>query len=177
MNHHLVQMVMDKLPLGFVDGKTLITLGSVAGVLVGYPFASAAVAFFCFAGEGTAENKVSHMRLKEQNLFRMAVGAAAASTVIQIVACFSDALWFDEAFSMAIIKLPWKEMLGVIVQDVHPPLYYYILKAGTELLRLFLPNVSLIVLAKLVAAIPHVCMLLLGGVIVLGGGGILYTGR
>lgn len=166
MNHHLVQMVMGKLPFAFADGKTLITLCSVAGVIVGYPFASAAVSFFCFAGESAAENKALHARLNEENLFRLVVGAAAAATVIQIAACFSDALWFDEAFSMAVIKLPWKEMLSVIVQDVHPPLYYYILKAGTALLRLFLPNASLVVLAKLMAAIPHVCMLLMGATVV-----------
>jgi uncharacterized membrane protein len=38
-------------------------------------------------------------------------------------------LWFDEAFSWRLINFPLPEMLARAAADVHPPLYYIILKA------------------------------------------------
>ena len=38
------------------------------------------------------------------------------------------ALWHDEAFSALYIKYPWGEMMHRIILDVHPPLYYFILR-------------------------------------------------
>jgi uncharacterized membrane protein len=38
------------------------------------------------------------------------------------------ALWHDEAFSALYIKYSWSEMLDRIILDVHPPLYYYVLR-------------------------------------------------
>ena len=164
MHHHLVQTVVEKLPLGSIDGGLLITICSLIGMAAGYPFASAAVSFFCH-GQGHSEEQKT-ARMNEKGWFHLSLGMAAAVVLIQIVGCFSDALWFDEAFSMAAIKLPWREMLDVIVQDVHPPLYYLILKAGVDVLRLIIPGASLIELAKLVSVIPHVCLLILGATVV-----------
>src|SRR3990167_970423 len=38
-------------------------------------------------------------------------------------------LWFDEAFSWRLIQFPLPEMLTRAAADVHPPLYYLLLKA------------------------------------------------
>src|SRR3989344_5314756 len=40
----------------------------------------------------------------------------------------SIALWHDEAFSALYIKYSWAEMMHRIALDVHPPLYYIILR-------------------------------------------------
>jgi uncharacterized membrane protein len=50
-------------------------------------------------------------------------------------------LWFDESFSWRLIQFPWSEMIVRDAQDVHPPLYYIVLKGwsivfGTSLLSL-----------------------------------------
>jgi uncharacterized membrane protein len=37
-------------------------------------------------------------------------------------------LWHDEAFSALLIKYPWSEMIYRIGLDVHPPLYYIVLR-------------------------------------------------
>jgi mannosyltransferase len=37
-------------------------------------------------------------------------------------------LWHDEAFSALYIRYPWGEMMHRIILDVHPPLYYIILR-------------------------------------------------
>ncbi|MBI4050017.1 MAG: glycosyltransferase family 39 protein [Candidatus Doudnabacteria bacterium] len=38
------------------------------------------------------------------------------------------ALWYDEAFSALFLRYPWREMLYQISLDVHPPLYYIVLR-------------------------------------------------
>lgn len=38
-------------------------------------------------------------------------------------------LWFDEAFSWRLIQFPVPEMIARDITDVHPPLYYIVLKA------------------------------------------------
>lgn len=41
------------------------------------------------------------------------------------------ALWHDEAFSALYLRYPWGEMMHRIGLDVHPPLYYLILRVWT----------------------------------------------
>ncbi len=53
----------------------------------------------------------------------------------------SRSLWFDEAFSWRLIQFPLTELVARDAQDVHPPLYYLILKGwsvvfGSSLLAL-----------------------------------------
>lgn len=36
--------------------------------------------------------------------------------------------WFDEAFSGNIVRMDWVEMIAMIKRDIHPPLYYILLK-------------------------------------------------
>ncbi|MEX1997526.1 MAG: glycosyltransferase family 39 protein [Candidatus Andersenbacteria bacterium] len=50
-------------------------------------------------------------------------------------------LWFDEAFSWRLIQFPWATMIERAAADVHPPLYYIVLKTwgtifGTSLFAL-----------------------------------------
>lgn len=40
----------------------------------------------------------------------------------------SRSLWFDEAFSWRLIQFPFTEMMNRAASDVHPPLYYIVLK-------------------------------------------------
>ncbi|OGE81400.1 MAG: hypothetical protein A3E98_00215 [Candidatus Doudnabacteria bacterium RIFCSPHIGHO2_12_FULL_48_11] len=48
--------------------------------------------------------------------------------ILRLYHNISVALWHDEAFSALYIRYPWGEMLGRIIADVHPPLYYFILR-------------------------------------------------
>lgn len=36
--------------------------------------------------------------------------------------------WLDEFFSIEMVKLDWTEIPAATAADVHPPLYYFILK-------------------------------------------------
>lgn len=43
-------------------------------------------------------------------------------------------LWFDEAFSWQTTRFSWPDMMDRVRQDVHPPLYYVLLKIWTAAL-------------------------------------------
>jgi hypothetical protein len=49
------------------------------------------------------------------------------------VSMINKAIWYDEACSVAIVNSSWKDMFFKTTTDVHPPLYYCILKANTAL--------------------------------------------
>jgi mannosyltransferase len=62
--------------------------------------------------------------MKKLILFLILVGSA----ILRFYNNTAIALWHDEAFSALYIKYSWGEMLDRIVLDVHPPLYYYVLR-------------------------------------------------
>ncbi|MDR1091352.1 MAG: glycosyltransferase family 39 protein, partial [Prevotella sp.] len=41
--------------------------------------------------------------------------------------------WFDEGFSISLVKHSYKDIWNLTAQDVHPPLYYYMLKIYSSL--------------------------------------------
>ncbi|MBX4187543.1 MAG: glycosyltransferase family 39 protein [Candidatus Doudnabacteria bacterium] len=52
----------------------------------------------------------------------------ASATVLRFYNNTAIALWHDEAFSALYIKYGWGEMMHRIILDVHPPLYYIVLR-------------------------------------------------
>lgn len=63
-------------------------------------------------------------------------GGVALGVVVAVLAWkLSDIgaryLWFDEAFSWRLTRFPWAEMIARDARDVHPPLYYLVLKPWT----------------------------------------------
>ncbi len=70
-----------------------------------------------------------------RNLIRLVVSVLLGLGVCWHVMGLDDrSLWFDEAFSWRLISFSWTEMIARARQDVHPPLYYIILKLWTGLL-------------------------------------------
>ncbi|MCR5671196.1 MAG: hypothetical protein K6G10_09335 [Butyrivibrio sp.] len=100
----------------------------------------------------------------------LAGAAFAALSVYYVIRSFlltfSTDIWYDELFSMEFVKRPVSELISLTARDVHPPLYYLILKAfedfgkaagfvgdGAELL----PVESA---AKMVSLLPFVIMII-----------------
>jgi mannosyltransferase len=55
---------------------------------------------------------------------------AAAGVAARLLTLAQDALWADELYSWAVTRLTWEHML-LTRYDVHPPLYYSLLKLTT----------------------------------------------
>lgn len=65
--------------------------------------------------------------------------------------------WFDEGFSVSLIKHSYKDIWSLTAKDVHPPLYYYMLKiysslTGNSILNLRLFSAIPVFLTALVAS-------------------------
>lgn len=71
---------------------------------------------------------------------------------------FGKGIWFDEAYSLAMIRNSFKEMSLITAADVHPPLYYYLLKIFTE------PFADKMLAARWFSILPMVLIVAVGGV-------------
>lgn len=80
----------------------------------------------------------------------------------QIQGAFSYDLWVDEAFSIRMLEHSYGEMIALTAKDVHPPLYYIILKAGIGILNFcFAGRVPEIFCARLISDVPFILLWLM----------------
>lgn len=49
------------------------------------------------------------------------------------ILCFGKTIWLDEALTGSFIRMGWWELISFTATDVHPPLYYLIVKLGITL--------------------------------------------
>lgn len=77
-------------------------------------------------------------------------------TLISVSLVFNHNAWVDEIYSMRWTKLSWPDMMHSLINDVHPPLYYFLLKIWNTL-----TNFSLVG-AKLFSVLPVAAYLSLG---------------
>ena len=78
-----------------------------------------------------------------------------SGAIIHGILCFGQTIWLDEALTGTYIRMGWTELLAFTKTDVHPPLYYFIVKLGITLLG------DHVYVVKLFSYIPFVFMLLL----------------
>nr|WP_308624433.1 glycosyltransferase family 39 protein [uncultured Eisenbergiella sp.] len=92
-----------------------------------------------------------------------------------IIAVFGKAIWADEAFSIRLSMQPVKDIIVLTAHDVHPPLYYLILKIGIWIGTTLL-GVDILLISKAISAIPYILLLIIWGTVVRKKKGIYYTG-
>ena len=81
---------------------------------------------------------------------------------IMVIECFKPSIWGDEAFSLFLVQKTYYDIVVVTSVDVHPPLYYFILKFVLSLFQSFnlTPN-SVIIVGRFVSVVPFVLLLVL----------------
>jgi mannosyltransferase len=52
----------------------------------------------------------------------------ATGIVLRVIPVWRDALWYDENFTLLVARLPWDRFMQAIAGDVHPPLFYLLLR-------------------------------------------------
>ncbi|MCQ2972471.1 MAG: hypothetical protein MJ209_04205 [archaeon] len=60
----------------------------------------------------------------------------------------------DEIYSFSLMQVPFNEMLGVIVGDVHPPLYYFIFKIFAKISIFTNITTNMILVGRFVSILP-----------------------
>ncbi len=73
--------------------------------------------------------------------------------------CQSNDIWYDELFTMGLTGKSYGELTSLAIRDVHPPLYYYIVRFLTQLCKLISDKYSLVWIAKAVSVLPYFCIL------------------
>ena len=84
--------------------------------------------------------------------------------IIYISTAFNNCIWLDEAFSMSMIQQNFGEIIYNTAIDVHPPLYYIILKVLVNILGFILGND--IWAAKIVSIIPIIILMLVSDTLI-----------
>ena len=77
-----------------------------------------------------------------------------------ILLCFSQDIWYDELFTVSMAEHSYGELVRFTAADVHPPLYYIIVKIFAELCKLVIPGAGTVIPAKLVSTLPYLLLLL-----------------
>ena len=52
----------------------------------------------------------------------------AIAILLWTILSWNDHLWYDEAYTLALIKHPFSQLIDITSRDVHPPLYYLCLR-------------------------------------------------
>ena len=91
------------------------------------------------------------------------IGVGILSVVGMSVACMNESIWLDEAYTMGFVTSDWSEMVRLVALDVHPPLYYAIVKGVIQVgMWGGFSGVSPIIFAKLASVIPFAMLLVVG---------------
>lgn len=77
-----------------------------------------------------------------------------------VMLCFSNDIWYDELFTVGLAEHSYGELVRLTAADVHPPLYYCIVKFFVDLCKLIAPGVGTVIPAKLVSILPYFILLL-----------------
>lgn len=111
--------------------------------------------FFSLFGRGGSDSRHCPSPLFSKMCFLIAVLGVLSMAAM----AFSRDIWLDEAFSLNLIKHSYAEIIALTATDVHPPLYYIILKCLVDVVHALLPSVSVIFIARLVSVVPYVILL------------------
>ena len=55
------------------------------------------------------------------------------SLILLYIDYINKTFWYDEAYSIALIQYSYQDILNITAKDVHPPLYYFLLKAFSSI--------------------------------------------
>lgn len=56
------------------------------------------------------------------------LGLILSAAVMYLILSMDPLVWADEAYTMAIVRHSYREIWQITTADVHPPLYYFLLK-------------------------------------------------
>lgn len=94
--------------------------------------------------------------MKENKLKKIHIGIIIIGSVFLLLSIFHTSLWFDETYSVGIANHPLKDIWTIGGNDVHPVLYYWILRI------ICLITGGSILAYRIFSAIPIIILAILG---------------
>ena len=77
-----------------------------------------------------------------------------------IMLCTGRDIWYDELFTMEFASRPVSELIRLTAADVHPPLYYILVRMAILTGTQIAPGVDPIAIAKITSVIPFLLLML-----------------
>ncbi len=94
---------------------------------------------------------------KEHVLSGLLYFSSGIFLVLLFFMALDSSIWVDEAYTMGIVKYSIPELIQVTAQDVHPPLYYIIVKLVLSVIRVE-DLYTKVIVARMVSLLPYVGM-------------------
>lgn len=88
--------------------------------------------------------------------------AAAGMLAVAVRLCFCNGIWYDELYTLGLTDRSFAQLTALTARDVHPPFYYFYVKAVQGLCRAVFPQANRIVAGKLCSVLPLVGLFLYG---------------
>lgn len=79
---------------------------------------------------------------------------SAIALIFVLLTLFNTVIWVDETCSLAMVKHSFKDIINLNSNDVHPPLYYILLKIFINGIELIKSGLNPIILGKVFSIIP-----------------------
>ena len=100
---------------------------------------------------------VSRSSLPIASLFRSPLfWALGAQSVLLFWRLDLLPVWGDEQFTLNIVRMPWREVPGVLYKDIHPPLYFFLAHSWSSVPWPLSPIVQLRALSAVVCLISTI---------------------
>lgn len=90
------------------------------------------------------------------------LGIGVMMLLKSLMLCFSSDIWYDELFTVGMIEHSYGDLIGFTARDVHPPLYYCIVKLFVDLCKFASVQISPVVVAKIVSVLPYFILFIYG---------------
>ncbi len=88
------------------------------------------------------------------------MAAGAVMLGVSVFLCFSSDIWYDELFTMGLAAQPLGDLVSITARDVHPPLYYMIVRLFLLMGKAVFGSMDQVIAAKLVSVLPFLlCMI------------------
>ncbi len=114
----------------------------------------------CKEVDGACSNMNQKLKISGRDfLGYLLLGISVIMLLRSLTLCFSSDIWYDELFTVGMIQYSYGELINFTAQDVHPPLYYMIVKFFVDLCKLILPGVHAVAVAKIVSVMPYFVLL------------------
>lgn len=78
------------------------------------------------------------------------------ATIMQVICIFNNNIWFDESYTIGLVNHNMFDLIKIAIADVHPLLYYVLLKIFTLVFG------NSIIILKLFSCIPIIILAIIG---------------
>ncbi len=105
-----------------------------------------------FWGEVKMKPKLFDGKIKKKDVFfNVCVAISFVLLCVSLYCCFFNSIIGDELYSIYMAKTSYVDIIINTILDVHPPLFYFILKFFTELFTTIFPFTNVVILSKLIS--------------------------